>query len=79
VQWLQVPKSYLLPLIGVVVAAIVLLYYLLGISRYPREPPFVPQILPYVGHLIVILRHGTKYYDILGLASHPPVSARRMR
>lgn len=35
VQWFQVPKSYLLLLMGVVTAAIVLMHYLVGISLDP--------------------------------------------
>ncbi len=35
VQWFQVPKSYLLLLMGVVTAAIVLVHYLVGISQDP--------------------------------------------
>lgn len=79
VKWFQVPKLYVLPLIGVIVVAIVLLHYLVGISQYPREPPFVPQKFLYVGHLIGILWHRTKYYDILRLAPHPAVLAHWMR
>jgi len=75
VQWFQVPKSYLLLLMGVVTVAIVLVHYLVGISQDPWEPPYVPQKLPSVGDLVGILRHGTKHYDFLTSASHLVVSA----
>lgn len=54
---------YILALAGVIGAVIIWLCYLLGLSPDLREPPYVPQKLPYVGHLLGVLRHGTKYYD----------------
>ena len=35
-------------------------------SRYdPREPPVLPQKVPFFGHLLGLLRHGLKYYTII--------------
>lgn len=33
-------------------------------TQYPNEPPLVPQSIPYVGHILGLLRHGTRYYGI---------------
>ena len=32
--------------------------------QYPNEPPLVAQSIPYVGHILGLLRHGTRYYGI---------------
>lgn len=71
IQSFQIPDSLLAPVIGAIAATIVVLHYVLRIAKVPREPPFVPQKIPYVGHLIGILRHGTKYYDSITLVSPP--------
>ena len=30
-----------------------------------REPPIIPQSIPYVGHLISIARYGSSYYAMI--------------
>lgn len=49
-------------------AAAVASWYLLDYLYIPRhlpgEPPAVRPSIPYLGHIIGLLRHGTKYYEI---------------
>ena len=33
-------------------------------TQYPNEPPLVPQSVPYIGHILGLLRHGTRYYEM---------------
>lgn len=50
-----------------VLAAIIGLWYILDYLYAPRhssgEPPVLPSSVPYVGHIIGLLRHGTRYYQ----------------
>ena len=39
-----------------------LLNNFLGTKRDPNEPPSIPQPIPFVGHLLGLIRHGTQYY-----------------
>lgn len=31
----------------------------------PREPPVIPSLIPYVGHILGLLRYGQRYFEIL--------------
>ena len=49
------------------VATVLLALYHYSQPRYdPKEPPVIPSTIPYVGHIIGLLRHGTKYFEDLG-------------
>ena len=48
-------------LASIVVVAIALEHFM-GFKLDPKEPPLIPQRIPYVGHLISILRHGARFY-----------------
>ena len=39
--------------------------YLLGPKYDPREPPVVSSLVPYVGHILGLLRYGLRYFEIL--------------
>jgi len=39
------------------------LNHFFGFKYDPKEPPLIPQRIPYIGHLIGIIRHGPKYYS----------------
>lgn len=41
-----------------------LLDYLYVPKQLPNEPPLLSHPIPYVGHIIGLLRHGTKYYEL---------------
>ena len=30
----------------------------------PKEPPLLDHPIPYIGHILGLLRHGTRYYEI---------------
>ena len=34
-------------------------------KQLPNEPPLVGHHIPYIGHIIGLLRHGTRYYQII--------------
>ena len=36
---------------------------ILGIKRSHAEPYFLPSGVPYIGHVIGIIRRGVNYYD----------------
>ena len=37
--------------------------YLYAPKHHPKEPPVVPSSIPYIGHILGLLRHGSKYYQ----------------
>ena len=48
--------------------ALMLLLSLIGLSSLePRcdqlEPPVIPQKIPFLGHLLGLIRHGLRYFD----------------
>lgn len=38
------------------------LEHFIGVKIDQKEPPLISSTIPYVGHLIGIIRYGTKYY-----------------
>ena len=42
-----------------------LIIYFLGPGYDPREPPVIPQSVPYIGHIIGLIRHGSGYFEHL--------------
>ena len=34
-------------------------------KQLPNEPPLVGHHIPYIGHIIGLLRYGTRYYQII--------------
>ena len=34
-------------------------------KQLPNEPPLIGHHIPYIGHIIGLLRHGTRYYEII--------------
>lgn len=59
---LQVPL--LLLLAAVATAAWFALDYICAPRLSQKEPPLLPHPVPYVGHILGLLRHGTKYYEM---------------
>ena len=41
------------------------LVYLFSPKYDPREPPVIPSLIPYVGHMLGLLRYGQRYFEIL--------------
>ena len=39
--------------------------YLLSPKYDPREPPVISSLIPYVGHILGLLRYGQRYFEIL--------------
>ena len=39
--------------------------YIYAPKHHPNEPPVVSQSVPFIGHMIGLLRHGTRYYQIV--------------
>lgn len=55
------------PVAPIVILAVVAL---LALSRWgsrhdPKEPPVLPQKVPFLGHILGLLQHGLKYYTVL--------------
>lgn len=49
------------------------LVYLFSPKYDPREPPVISSLIPYVGHILGLLRYGQRYFEILrSLVLLPP-------
>ena len=58
-------NATLLLVLAIVSAALYALDYFYVPKQLPNEPPLVDQSIPYIGHIIGLLRHGTRYYQII--------------
>ena len=54
----------MLLLLAAILAVVFVLDRLLTPQRFSNEPPVVSQSIPYIGHILGLLRHGSKYYQI---------------
>ena len=51
--------------LGVAFGCWLLLEYYVNVSHDLKEPPVIPQTVPYVGHLLGMLRDGSRYYTTI--------------
>lgn len=54
--------------VGVVLLLVIVyisLVYLFSPKYDPKEPPVVSSLIPYVGHILGLLRYGQRYFEIL--------------
>ena len=60
-------KPFLIALLFVAatLALLFLTEYLYGPRHLPNEPPVVDSSIPFVGHIIGLLRHGHRYYQVV--------------
>ena len=49
-------------LLGIGLGTLYILFNYWGIQVDSREPPFVAARIPYIGHAIGLLRHGSQYW-----------------
>ncbi|MCJ1385428.1 hypothetical protein MMC17_008551 [Xylographa soralifera] len=66
-EYLQTPTLFLLFSTAVL---IFLLNHFKGFKYDPKEPPLIPQKVPYIGHLFELIRNGNKYYNSIS-SQHP--------
>jgi hypothetical protein len=43
-----------------------------------REPPDIPQTIPYIGHVLGMLQHGLRYFDIISARHNLPIFTLRL-
>ncbi|KAK4142933.1 cytochrome P450 [Dichotomopilus funicola] len=65
--------SLLLPAVFAVLVVFWLLGYLFSAPYDPQEPPLVKPKIPFIGHIIGLLRHGTRYYSMIATTTHHPI------
>jgi hypothetical protein len=71
---MEIPLRGTTDIAGLVVLAstiIVLIYFhqRLQVEHDPREPPLIRHAVPYIGHLIGIVRHGPGYLGLIKLVT----------
>lgn len=54
----------MLLLLAAIIAVSFVLDRLLTPQKFPNEPPVVAQSIPYIGHILGLLQHGSRYYQI---------------
>lgn len=42
---------------------LLLLNKFVGVKSHENEPPFIPTLIPYFGHLLGVIKNGTSYYE----------------
>ena len=57
-----------------VVVVYVSLVYLFGPKYDPREPPVIASLVPFVGHILGLLRYGQRYFEILRSPNFVPLT-----
>ena len=57
-------SSLLLLVAAAAGAAWYALHYFCALRLSPKEPPLLPHPIPYIGHILGLLRHGTRYYEM---------------
>lgn len=61
---MELKTSFVLAaILGIATSLFMIIAFFFHIERDSREPPFIPQTIPYIGHLIGIIRKGGSYYD----------------
>ncbi|MCJ1398838.1 hypothetical protein MMC11_002039 [Xylographa trunciseda] len=60
------------------VVLILLLNHFKGFKHDAKEPPLIPQRVPYVGHMIGLFRSGNKYYNSISSRIPFPIYTLRM-
>ena len=60
----QMDGAAILFLILAVSAIWYILDYLFVSMQLPNEPPLLSHPIPYIGHIIGLLRHGSRYYQL---------------
>jgi hypothetical protein len=68
------PSSVWTTTVLAVVVAVSLLNYLLTPRLDPREPPTVKPTIPWIGHILGVIRHQADYNRIIQSVSYPRIS-----
>jgi hypothetical protein len=64
-QLLQDTTIHYIAITAAVIFSSLLLYSLSSPRTDPREPPILKPAVPFVGHIVGLVRHGVDFFDIL--------------
>ncbi|KIW23167.1 uncharacterized protein PV07_11387 [Cladophialophora immunda] len=67
------PASIILLLLTVITLLAVTVHRSLTIDHSPGEPPVIKPGIPYIGHILGIIRYGTKYFEIVNRKTRYPI------
>ncbi|KAH6673616.1 cytochrome P450 [Halenospora varia] len=63
------------PSILLAVAAVLLIcWQRLAVSMDPREPPLLKPKVPYIGHILGLIKYTTSYFNVLNAKYHMPIA-----
>ena len=60
-------------ILALVVVAYTSIHYFLGVEFDEREPPVLNSTIPYIGHILGLIRHGQYYLERLGHSKRLPI------
>ena len=61
----NLPSKLMIIVLAITIGIGVGVHRLLSVSYNTFEPPLVHSRIPYVGHVIGMLIHGTKYFEVV--------------
>ncbi|KIW91967.1 uncharacterized protein Z519_06949 [Cladophialophora bantiana CBS 173.52] len=67
------PASIILLLLAVITLLAVTVHRGLTVDHSPGEPPIIQPGIPYIGHILGIIRYGTKYFEIVNRKTRYPI------
>jgi hypothetical protein len=69
-----IPNLGFFSVVFLLLLALSLLSRLSNVKSSAREPPNIPQRVPYFGHVIGMLQYGLRYFDIIRFGPKPNFS-----
>ncbi|KAH0832633.1 cytochrome P450 [Fonsecaea pedrosoi] len=67
------PASIIVLILTVIILVAVTVHRGLTIDHSPGEPPIIKPAIPYIGHILGIIRHGTHYFEIVNRDTRYPI------
>ena len=61
----SLPLSVLSLIVAIAVSLAAVAHRFLAFDYDAREPPIIKPKIPYIGHILGIIRYGTKYFEIV--------------
>ncbi|KIX09960.1 uncharacterized protein Z518_01041 [Rhinocladiella mackenziei CBS 650.93] len=69
----RLPLSIVSLLLAAGTLLAITLHRFLTIDYDPREPPVIKPRIPYIGHILGIIKYGTKYFEIVNRETQYPI------
>lgn len=64
-EWASITMFVLIAVVVIYISSV----YLFSPEYDAREPPVLPHMIPYIGHILGLIRYGQHYFSILRLVA----------